>query len=461
MLESFRVRSFRFQWAADAFATWASEMENLVLGWYILVDTGSPFLVGLVGALRFGGTLLSPFYGVIADRFDRRTLLIVLRLLHALQAAALMALAVSGTLLPWHAFAITAVGGLMRMAENVVRQSLMADIVPAGALMNAVGLSRTTMDVAKIAGAVAGAGLLARLGLGPAYVVITLCFVLSTVLIFGVTPGRERAQSSGASGTSKPSNVADPVGAPRSPAAPAASNVAPATRRFPESPYRTLRSGLGYMRRSPTIVAIMFLAFLVNLTVFPLSNGLMPVVARDAFAFGPAGLALLLTAVSVGAVAGSLLLTALTTRVRQLERTMLIAIAAWHVLLLVFVQLAGLISGSAISESAAALPIALVVLAAYGASSSASMVTMSAVLLGTADVAFRGRVMGVRMMAVYGLPMGLLLGGVLAERLGILPALNILGFFGLLMTALAAFRWPALLRGTKASAPGPLPAPVA
>src|SRR5687768_16372106 len=164
-------------------------MENLVLGWYILVDTGSPFLVGLVGALRFGGTLLSPFYGVIADRFDRRTLLIVLRLLHALQAGAIMALALTGALLPWHAFAITAVGGLMRMAENVVRQSLIADMVPAGSLMNAVSLSRTTMDAAKIAGAVAGAGLLAQLGLGPAYIVITACFLFSTILVFGVTRG--------------------------------------------------------------------------------------------------------------------------------------------------------------------------------------------------------------------------------------------------------------------------------
>ena len=420
MLESFRVRSFRFQWAADAFATWASEMENLVLGWYVLVDTGSPFLVGLVGALRFGGTLLSPFYGVIADRFDRRTLLIVLRFLHALQAGAIMALALSGTLLPWHAFAITAIGGLMRMAENVVRQALMADVVPSSALMNAVSLSRTTMDVAKIAGAVAGASLLARLGLGPAYVVITVCFLLSTVLVFGVSTARSRAADAGSK---------------------------PVVKLAPESPYRTLRSGLGYMRQSPTIVAIMFLAFLVNLTVFPLSNGLMPVVARDSFGFGPAGLAMLLAAVSIGAVAGSLVLAALTTRVRRLERTMLIAIAVWHVLLLVFVQIAGLIAGGAVASSAVILPIALLVLAAYGAATSGSMVTMQSVLLSTADVSFRGRVMGVRMMAVYGLPMGLLFGGVLAERFGILPALTILGLSGVLMTILAALRWPALLRG--------------
>lgn len=58
-----------FVWAADTFGTWAVEMETLLLGWYVLVDTGSPLLVGLVGALRFGGTLLAPMYGVVANRY--------------------------------------------------------------------------------------------------------------------------------------------------------------------------------------------------------------------------------------------------------------------------------------------------------------------------------------------------------------------------------------------------------
>jgi len=128
------------------------------------------------------------------------------------------------------------------------------------------------------------------------------------------------------------------------------------------------------------------------------------------------------------------------------------------VLLLVFVWIAGAISGGV-----PLLPVALVLLAAYGAATSGSMVTMQAVLLGIAEIAFRGRVMGVRMMAVYGLPMGLLLGGFLAERLGILPALTILGVFGLLMTALAALRWPELLKGRvpASQTPTPLPATVA
>src|SRR5687768_2152502 len=145
MLESLRIRSFRYQWGADLFATWAAEMETLLLAWYVLVDTGSPFLVGLVGALRFGGLLLAPLYGVLADQVDRRRLLVALRVGQAAQAAAFAALAFSGSLQPWHAFALSGLGGLVRNGENVVRQSLIADSVPQGALLNAMGLSRTTM----------------------------------------------------------------------------------------------------------------------------------------------------------------------------------------------------------------------------------------------------------------------------------------------------------------------------
>jgi hypothetical protein len=85
------------------------------------------------------------------------------------------------------------------------------------------------------------------------------------------------------------------------------------------------------------------------------------------------------------------------------------------------------------------------------------MITMSAVLLRTAEVEFRGRVMGVRMMAVYGLPMGLLLGGYLSERFGVQAALTALGLLGLALTAAVALRWPDLLRRVQTDA-APQPA---
>jgi len=417
MFESLRIRSFRYQWAADTFGTWASEMETLLLGWYVLVDTGSPFLVGLVGALRFGGTLLAPLYGVLADRSDRKTLLITLRAVQAAMAGAIAVLAVSGALRPWHAFAIAGLGGLIRNGENVVRQSLLADGVPPGALLNAVGLSRITQDLAKILGAMAGAALLSRLGMGAAYGVVTAWYVVSTVMVLGVMRTTRAA-------------------------------------RAPESAYANLRSGVRYIWRSPPIKAIMFLAFLVNLTAFPLTNGLMPVVARDVFLGGPDVLALLLSATSLGALAGSFAVVA-RRRLPRPELTMTVCIVVWHVLLLTIAQV-----GGASAANGRVFGVCLAVLAGYGAATSGSMVTMSAVLLETAASGFRGRVMGVRMLAVYGLPMGLLVGGALSERIGILHTLTALGLSGLALTAWAAARWPALVRGQPEPSLG-VPAPIA
>ncbi|HXI19209.1 MAG TPA: hypothetical protein VNM48_22815, partial [Chloroflexota bacterium] len=129
-----------------------------------------------------------------------------------------------------------------------------------------------------------------------------------------------------------------------------------------------------------------------------------------------------------------------------------VCIVIWHVLLLVFVRIEGMGGGVSALLTAVGIPdlaLPLAVLAAYGAMTSGSMVTMSAVLLRTAEAEFRGRVMGVRMMAVYGLPMGLLLGGYLSERFGVLPALEGLGIVGLGLTVGAAFKWPELLRGAR------------
>jgi hypothetical protein len=326
-------------------------------------------------------------------------------------AGAIAVLALSGALRPWHAFAIAGLGGLIRNGENVVRQSLLADGVPSGALLNAVGLSRITQDLAKILGSMAGAALLSRFGMGAAYGVVTAWYVVSTVMVLGVMR-KTRAE------------------------------------RAPESAYANLRSGVRYIWRSPPIKAIMFLAFLVNLTAFPLTNGLMPVVARDVFRGGPEVLALLLSATSIGALVGSFAVVARRRPARP-ELMMTVCIVVWHLLLLTIAQL-----GGASAENRWVFGVCLAVLAGYGAATSGSMVTMSTVLLETAASGFRGRVMGVRMMAVYGLPMGLLLGGYLSERIGMLHTLTLLGLFGLALTAWAAARWPALVRGQPEKSPG-------
>ncbi|GIT48117.1 MAG: hypothetical protein Ct9H300mP14_00450 [Gammaproteobacteria bacterium] len=94
-LSAFRIQSYRFQWGSDPLNSWAFEMETLILGWFVLVTTDSPFLLAAFAALTFSGTLLSPFFGVLADRVDRRAILIILRLIYGALASVILLLALS------------------------------------------------------------------------------------------------------------------------------------------------------------------------------------------------------------------------------------------------------------------------------------------------------------------------------------------------------------------------------
>ena len=69
---AFRVRSFRFQWPADLATSWALEMEAIILGWYVLVETQSVFMLTVFASLLYLGTLLSPMFGVAGDRIGQR-----------------------------------------------------------------------------------------------------------------------------------------------------------------------------------------------------------------------------------------------------------------------------------------------------------------------------------------------------------------------------------------------------
>ena len=245
MLESFSIRSYRFQWSADLLSTWGFEMETLILAWYILVETDSPFLLAVVGALRFGGTLLSPVAGVMADRAALRQVMVWLRVALSVLACAIIVADVSGVLGPVVVLIIAAASGLLRPAEHIIRNALIAETVPNNLLANAVGFSRTTSDSARIVGALVGAGLLAAIGIAWAYAVITLMYVGAIALTFGLPlrPPRASAQDT--------------------------------------APLRDLVVGFGYVYRDRPLRFTMFLALLANLTAFPLTHGLLPVVARD------------------------------------------------------------------------------------------------------------------------------------------------------------------------------------
>src|SRR5262249_62158797 len=99
-------------------------------------------------------------------------------------------LALSGLLTPIWVFVIAGLVGLVRPSDQVLRNSLIGETIPPGDLIGALSLSRASVDSARVAGALTGAGLSTILGLGYAYVVVTAFYVASLALTFGVSGTR-------------------------------------------------------------------------------------------------------------------------------------------------------------------------------------------------------------------------------------------------------------------------------
>ncbi len=400
-LAPFRTRSFRLQWPADLFTAWALEMETLILGWYVLVETGSVVLLTVFGSLQFVGTLISPVLGMLGDRLGLRNVLAVMRFCYAIFASIILFLALTQQLNPMLVLVVAAMSGMLRPSDIGLRSALVGATVPAGHLVAAMGISRTTQDSARIGGALAGAGFMATFGMGPAYIAITGIYLVGaclTLLVDG-RPGSRPLAIAGAPPVLRP------------------------------SPWRDLKEGLGYVWRTPRLLAAMSLAALVNLTAFPLTGGLMPYIARDVFHLDQKGLGLLVASFASGAFIGSVTLSMLGARVRP-ARTMMATCIVWYLCLIGFV----------LSTS---LPVAMGLLLLAGIAQSLSMVTLAIILLKTSDERFRGRIMGVRMLAIYTLPLGLLIAGVMIPSIGYHATAIIFVVTGLLLTLEIAVTWRA------------------
>ncbi len=398
----FQTRSYRFQWPADLLTAWGLEMETLILGWYVLVKTNSVLLLTVFGSLQFVGTLISPMIGVLGDRMGLRNVLSVMRFGYAIFAATLLMFALSDKLEPNVVFVVAALGGLIRPSDIGIRSALVGTTVPPAHLVAAMGISRTTQDSARIAGALAGAGLIATYGMSKAYMAITAIYIAGALLTMLVDRGPRPVSPNGV--------------------APAVSS--PTTR---PSPWRDLSEGLAYVWRTPRLLAAMSLAALVNLTAFPLTGGLMPYIARNVFKLDQAGLGLMVASFATGAFIGSVALSVFGSRI-QPARMMLAAAVVWYLALLAFVM-------------AESVPVAMALLVVAGTSQSLSMVTLAIMLLRTSEERFRGRIMGVRMLAIYTLPIGLLAVGTMIPVFGYRATALIMVAGGLLVTLEIAVSW--------------------
>ena len=402
VLAPFHVRSFRFQWPADLATSWALEMETLILGWYVLVETQSVFMLTVFASLLYVGTLLAPMFGVMGDRIGPRNVLCAMRCVYAVCAVTLMTFTFLGTLTPVVVLVITTIVGLVRPSDIGMRAALVGETMPSDRLVGAMSIQRTTQDSARIAGALSGAGLVATLGMGPAYAAVSAFYVISVLLTL----------------------KAGSAGIARQPAA----AVSAGNESARPSPWGDLKEGLAYVWNTPHLLAAMSLAFLLNLTAFPLFTGLLPVVAKEVYLSDQTTLGYLVAGAATGAFLGSIVLSRIGHAVRP-GRMMIIFGAAWYTMLLVFAHM---------PHATAGIPALMLA----GFAQSMGLVPATAMLLRT-SAQFRGRIMGIRMLVLYGNLPGLLIAGPLIASFGYPVMATLYCVIGLAFTALIAVRWRA------------------
>ena len=419
MLAAFRVRSFRFQWPADLLTSWAFEMETLILSWYVMVNTGSVLLLTAFASLQFLGTLAAPMFGVFGDRLGNRSMLCAMRASYAMLATVVMGLALAGVLTPVWVLVIGALAGLVKPNDQLMRNALIGETIPPVHLMGALGMSRASQDSARVAGALTGAGLSTVLGIGYAFVAVTLVYAASLALTFGVARG---------------SAAPDPSAAPRG-ASPGVASVAMSR----PSRYRDLKDGLVHVFTTPTLLAAMLLAFLINVSAYPITSGLLPYVAERIYGVDATGLGWLVASFGLGALLGSIAVV-VTGGPQRPARSMLVYTALWYVLLLAFGHVRR-------------MEVGVVLLLCAGFVQSIAMISLMGALLQAADTRFRTRVMGVRTLAVYGMTFGLMGSGVLIERVGYPLTVSVCCVVGLAFTLLIGIRWRGSVWQRSRSAP--------
>ena len=383
-------------WVADIGLNWAEFMEIIILSWFVLESTNSPLILGLFGALRFTGTLAAPFFGVVVDRLGRRKIFLASRISFLAIATAVLVLSLNHLLTVPIVLALASVAGMCRSMDMIVRQSVLPEIVGEEKLQNGVALSRTGRDFTQIIGPVCGGILAEMAGTTYSYVVIVLLYAVSLLLI---------ARMKGL-----PDNV---------------------TVRGRDSVIRNVQQGISYVRSEKIIMGLLVIAFIVNLTAFPMNNTLLAVVAKDIMNTGATSLGWLMGAYSFGSLLGSLTIGSISG-MGSAGRIMAVGSVLWH---------AGILVMAYMKWFYPALPVLVLV----GMAQSFAMVTMAMMILKYTSIEMRGRVLGLRQLAVYGLPIGLLLSGYLAERNGVFSALIVNGMVGLVLLALSLMRWSSLL----------------
>lgn len=382
-----RFRNYRLYLASQLVSFSGTWMQSLAQSWLVLELTGSGTALGTVLAFQFLPTLfLAPVGGMIADRVDKRRLLIVTQTSAGMLSLLLGLLVLGGHVELWMVFTIAAGFGLITAIDNPTRQTFVAEMVGPEHITNAVTLNSVMVNAARALGPAFGGVLIATLGIGQCFVVNAATYIVVIVTLMLLDR----------------------------------KTMHPA-QRVERAPGQ-LRQGLAYGWRTPTLRTTLIMLTLIGMFTFEYTVTL-PLLADHTFAVGSGGLAVMETMFGVGAVVGGLVVAA--SGAPTLRRRNLLALA-----------------GGASTMALAVAPsvwIAYLAMPFVGASLIAMLAVGNATLQLNSAPHLRGRVMALFAMAIMGTtPIGGPVIGWIGERFDPRAAVAVGGIAAL---AAGAYGW--------------------
>ena len=388
---SFRYFNYRLWFAGALVANVGTWMQRVAQDWLVLtvLTDESGVAVGVVTALQFLPVLaLSAWAGLLADRVDRRKLIVVTQSLLALLALGLGALTLSGHVELWHVYVFATLLGCVSAIDNPVRQTFVADMVPASRLPNAVALNSASFNAARLIGPGVAGLMIAWVGTGWVFLINGISFAAT---IFALTQMRTR-------------------------------ELRPAPRVVRDK--GQIRAGLRYVRRRSDILVIMVVVGVVSTfgLNFQLTSALM---ARTEFGMGAGEYGILGSIMAIGSLAGALLAAR-----REQPRVRLVIGSAFAF---------GVADG--IMALMPTYPTFAVACIPVGLASLTMMTAANATIQTTTDPSMRGRVMALYMIVFLGAtPIGSPLVGWIGETYGPRWAIGV-GAIASLLVASGAAVW--------------------
>lgn len=272
-LSAFRHPGYGEYYVAQFISNIGNHVQGVAQAWLIYRLTGSPELLGLVAFVnQLPFLLLGPFAGAIADRFDRRRIMLITHALSLGLAGLLATSTAAGWVTPAQILAVAALSGIVAAIDIPTRQALLREIVGLNDLPRAVALNLSMLNAARMIGPAIGSGLILWIGEGGCFLINGLSYGAVIICLLRLVP-------------------IEPAPAGRAP------------------PFlQSVREGFAYVRQSPSILLIMLIGTAAGLFAMPYGS-LLPVFADQILKGGPQTLGLLISASGVGAFFGAIGLT--------------------------------------------------------------------------------------------------------------------------------------------------------